>query len=131
MTKEDYLALTMKTRRTKMTKPIPNHQARAYVQRKETFDGAHIFARWSTKESDAKMGRSKQTIYAVYSYGYHFPMFVYDADANVWVENSDKYSKTTSKHQSQLHPLCDTIKRPMDDVLMVIRDGICALLMKE
>ena len=114
-----------------MPKIIANKDARYFVQRKETFDGAHIFARWSTKESDNKRGRSKQTIYAVYSYGYHFPMFVYDADTNVWVENSDKYSKTTSKQRTQLHPMCDTIKRPMDDVQMVIRDGICALLMKE
>ena len=114
-----------------MTKVIANYKARAYVQRKEHFDGAHIFARWSVKESDHKMGRSKQTIYTVYSYGHHFPMFVYDADANVWVENTDRYSVTTSKQRTQLHPLCDTIRRPMDDVLMVIRDGVCALLMKE
>ena len=114
-----------------MTKVIANYRARAYVQRKEHFDGAHIFARWQVKRSDNKMGRSKQTLYVVYSYGHHFPMFVYDADANVWVENSDRYSVTTSKHRTQLHPLCDTIKRSLDDVLMVVDNGICALLTKE
>jgi len=115
----------------KMPKIIPNNKARAYVQRKEHFDGVHIYARWSTKESDSKGGRSKQTIYTVYSYGHHFPMFVYDADTNVWVENSTKYSATTSKQRTQLHPLCDTIKRPIEDVHIVIQDGICALLLKE
>ena len=114
-----------------MTKPIPNYQARAYVQRKEAFDGAHIFARWQTKDLDNKRGRSKRTLYVVYSYGHHFPMFVYDADANVWVENSNWYSNTTSRHRSQLHPMCDTIKRSIDDVMMVASNGICSLLMKE
>ena len=114
-----------------MTKVIANYRARAYVQRKEHFDGAHIFARWSTKESDHKMGRSKQTIYTVYSYGHHFPMFVYDADANVWVENSDHYSVTTSKQRTQLHPLCETLKRPLEDVKLVAAYGICGLLNKE
>ena len=114
-----------------MSKPIPNNKARAFVQRKEAFDGAHIFARWQTKDSDNRRGRSKQTLYVVYSYGHHFPMFVYDADANVWVENSDRYSVTTSKQRTQLHPLCDTIKRTLDDVLMVATNGICSLLEKE
>ena len=114
-----------------MTKPIPNYQARAYVQRKEHFDGAHVFARWQTKDSDNERGRSKQTLYVVYSYGHHFPMFVYDADSNVWVENCDRYSNTTSRHRSQLHPMCDTIKRSIDDVMMVASNGICSLLMKE
>ena len=114
-----------------MPKTIPNYQARALVQRKEHFDGAHVFARWQTKDSDNERGRSKQTLYVVYSYGHHFPVFVYDADSNVWVENCDKYSVTTSKHRSQLHPLCDTIKRTLDDVLMVTRNGICALLLKD
>lgn len=114
-----------------MPKTIPNYQARALVQRKEHFDGAHVFARWQTKDSDNERGCSKQTLYVVYSYGHHFPLFVYDADSNVWIENSSKYSNTTSKHRTQLHPLCDTIKRTLDDVMMVTRNGICALLLKE
>lgn len=111
-----------------MTKVIANYRARDYVQRKEHFDGANVYARWHRRNGALT---SKQTIYVVYSYGNHFPMFVYDADAEVWVENSDRYSVTTSKHRTQLHPLCDTLKRSLEDVKLVAAYGICGLLNKE
>ena len=41
-------------------------------------------------------------LYIVYSYGYHFPMYI--KYKNTWYENSDKYSVTTSKHTSQARP---------------------------
>ena len=111
-----------------MSKYIRNYQARAYVQRKERFDGANVYARWQVRADSLQ---SKQTIYVVYSYGNHFPMFVYDADANVWVENSDRFSATTSKQKTQLHPLCDTLKRPLEDVKLVASYGVCGLLTKD
>lgn len=42
--------------------------------------------------------------YTVYSYGPHFPMYVYDYTTNQWYGNSDRYSRTTSKHQSRCRP---------------------------
>ena len=52
-------------------------------------------------------------LYVVYSYGTHFPMWVYDGRIAQWFGNADKYSRTTSKHQSQTRPdvtmtMCDT-----------------------
>ena len=41
-------------------------------------------------------------LYVIYSYGYHFPMYV--KYKNTWYENSDKYSVTTSKQQNQSRP---------------------------
>ena len=43
-------------------------------------------------------------LYVVYSYGYHFPMYVYDREHGKWVGNKDKYSRTTSNHQSKARP---------------------------
>jgi len=40
--------------------------------------------------------------YIVYSYGEHYPMYIYKD--KTWYENKDKYSRTTSKHHSQLRP---------------------------
>lgn len=61
-----------------------------------TFEGNSVFSKWVD-----------ENLYAVYSYGYHFPMYVYDAHIDAWVGNSDKYSVTTSKHQGKCHP--DTV----------------------
>ena len=44
-------------------------------------------------------------VYVVYSYGYHFPMYVYDTATGKWYGNSDKYGVTTSKHQGKYRPV--------------------------
>lgn len=36
--------------------------------------------------------------YVVYSYGYHWPLAVYDRGTCTWYVNEDKYSVTTSRH---------------------------------
>lgn len=45
---------------------------------------------------------SKDTdkFYIVYSYGEPFPLAAYDYDNKLWYLNTDKYSVTTSRHQS-------------------------------
>ena len=42
----------------------------------------------------------------IYSYGYHFPIYI--KWKNTWYENSNKYSVSTSKHQSQARPSAKT-----------------------
>ena len=54
-------------------------------------------------------------LYVVYSYGDHFPMWLYDSQINQWFGNQDRWSRTTSKQQSQTRPsvdmtMCDTTK---------------------
>lgn len=48
-------------------------------------------------------------LYVVYSYGSHFPMYVYDGISCEWFGNSDKYSVTTSRHQTAARPDVDHI----------------------
>ena len=50
--------------------------------------------------------RFSETVYGVFSYGFHFPFFVFDGQ--VWFENSDRYSVTTSKHKNQLRPVTES-----------------------
>jgi len=75
---------------------ISNARARDFVQVCAPFKGSNTFA------------ESISGIYVVFSYGYHFPMFV--CVNGTWYENADKFSRSTSKQQSQLHPLCPTEK---------------------
>jgi len=72
---------------------VANKHARQYVQQRRDFIGSNITGHWEPSG-----------VYAVYSYGYHFPMWVYDPDGG-WFGNTDKYSQTTSRHQSQTHPM--------------------------
>lgn len=83
-----------------MTNKIANRDASQYVNRCEEFQGSNIFAEVKNHHTCG----CNEDLYAVYSYGYHFPMYVYDYTTQEWYANSDKYSQTTSKHQSQCRP---------------------------
>ena len=61
-------------------------------------EGCRVF------EGNSVFSTSNNDLYAVYSYGYHFPMYVYDFAIGEWVGNEDKYSVTTSKHQGKCRP---------------------------
>ena len=73
-----------------------NIKAREFVQKCEPFKGSNTFG-----ESFGVNG------YAVYSYGYHWPLFV--KLGSQWYENTERYSMSTSKHRSQLHPHIDML----------------------
>ena len=70
---------------------VSNNTAREKVNNKVNFDGSNTY------------GRNEGKKYVVYSYGTHFPIYVFKRGK--WYGNTDKYSVSTSKHQSQLQPL--------------------------
>lgn len=82
-------------------KPIrtTNRNARNYVANGVPFQNSNgqLFGRWETP-----------SLYVVYSYGEHWPLFAWDEQAKEWLENYDKYSVTTSRHRTCAHPLTDT-----------------------
>lgn len=60
----------------------------ALIRRREIFKAGNVF-------SEIRNG-----IYAVYSYGHHFPLAVYSEDGR-WHVNFDKYSPSTTIQQSK------------------------------
>lgn len=104
-----------------MIKRVPNKDARSYVQRRVEFQGNNTFAR--------EVRTEHSVVYAVFSYGAHFPMFVAETltednqTKTHWYANTDKWSRTTSKHYGQLHPHVERMV-PMDtDRLKLIAQG--------
>ena len=86
---------------------IANGDAREFVQQRVPFQGSNIFAQFHTQyNEDGTDG--PDTWYVVYSYGKHFPMYIW---ANgIWFANEDKYSRTTTRHQLQARPVSDGTK---------------------
>ena len=99
------------------TTKISNSISRKYVQGCEVFKANNLWSEYSA------VGR-----YVVYSYARHWPLFIYDMQTNKWFENNSKYSVTTSKHKTQSHPLTDTIKLHVDDMIKVASNGVVALI---
>lgn len=106
------------------TPRVANSKARSYVQRRVEFRGSNTFAREVCTEHSV--------VYAVFSYGEHFPMFVAETTADNqthWYANTDKYSRTTSKQFGQLHPHVGSMV-PMDTDRMkhLARGGLMELV---
>lgn len=86
---------------------IVNRDAAQYVNRQEPFYGSNIFAFWTgSNRRSAGVGEPR---YVVCSYGHHFPMYIWEQNTEQWFGNSDKYSVTTTRHQSQCRPTTNSI----------------------
>ena len=72
-----------------------NRGAGKLVRDRRLFKGSNIFSEY------------RDGVYAVYSYGYHFPMYVWVDAEEKWYGNCDRYSITTTIHQSRCHPYTD------------------------
>lgn len=73
-----------------MSARIANRDARSYVERRVEFRGSNLYA------------KHRDRLYCVWSYGEHFPIAVYDFDVSRWFHNHDRYSSSTSRHQSRV-----------------------------
>ena len=102
-----------------MTTRTTNKNARVYVQNKEPFLGSHIFS------------SNELNLYIVYSYGEHFPLFIYDYPNHQWLENDDSYSRTTARHRAQLRPTPNTLKCTTEQMQAVIRAGSITGIIQE
>lgn len=74
---------------------VANNRMRGMVIGQVPFTNANgtVFGEW----------HEDPRCYVVYSYGFHFPMYVWMEGQ--WYGNESSYSRTTSKHQSQCRPL--------------------------
>lgn len=72
---------------------IANKNSRINTTNKESFEGSNLYAK------DVKK------CYVVFSYGLHFPLYIFKEGE--WYENESKYSSTTAKHKYQSRPDTD------------------------
>lgn len=97
---------------------VANRDMGACVDRREPFKNSNdtVFGCWSGE------------VYTVFSYGNHFPMYSYDCQCLRWFGNSDKYSVTTSRHQSQCRPEGEITWLRTEQMTVVSRRGYAALV---
>ena len=94
-------------------------EARGMVQKKRPFRGNNVEGEWD----------AGNTLYVVYSYRSTFPIYVYDTVSQRWFYNKDKYSRTTSRHQSACKPFADDpIYLPVGEMLELIYSGFMGLM---
>lgn len=75
-----------------MTTKTANKVMHEQVNKLEVFKGSNVFS------------KDTGNLYIVFSYGEHFPMYIYDRSAQQWYGNTDRYSVSTSRQQQQARP---------------------------
>ena len=108
------------------TKPprIANTDSRDYVHSRKPFRGSNLYAEWVSDRNEESFER-----YVVYSYGEHWPLFIYDVQLHVWFENISWYSVSTSKQKSQCNPhAAAPIQLSAEQMKRVVRVGPVGLI---
>lgn len=116
-----FVATTFRRGDYMSAKYIANGKAREYVRKLEVFKGSNIWSEWYEECLSGTNEIVKR--YVVYSYRYTFPLFIYEPLSDAWYENSTWFSRTTSKHKTQLHPCVPTIPLCLEDMQIVQRFG--------
>lgn len=101
---------------------IANKAAASMVANRRPFEGSNMFAR------ERHVVQSNTDLYIVYSYGEHFPMYIAETDTETkttrWYGNVNKYSRSTTRHQSQARPPYEVQCIPMEhDAMLLIAKG--------
>lgn len=90
--------------------PRPNHRdARLCVQRTEHFNAHNLFS------------EDRNGYYIVFSYGRHYPLWVYDRKNRKWYGNSVRYSVSTSKQATLTHPQTEVEYKTTKELLSMIQ----------
>lgn len=109
-----------------MSERINGRLSRHYVQRREAFKNSNgqLYAEWHGLD-----GReNSEARYCVYSYGPHWPLFIYVPHVSTWFENKEKYGTTTSKHRTFTHPHCDTVALSHEQMKLLDQLGYSSLI---
>jgi hypothetical protein len=99
---------------------VANTKCRNHVVARLPFQGSNLYAEWVQPLTALRNETDKQQ-YVVFSYGAHFPAYIYTE--GVWFENEDKYSPTTSKHMSQARPTDKTILLSTRAMIALVAEG--------
>ena len=105
-------------------KHLANKSARAMVQLRRPFEGSNLYARENTPQHGIS------TLYVVYSYGEHFPIYIAETDEGnntTWYTNADKFSQSTSRHKAQCNPFEDCIPLTVGAMRRCAQEGIAGV----
>jgi len=79
---------------------IANSKCRSLVESRTPFQGSNLWGTWH----NSTIVESTDRQYVVYSWGHHFPMYIYDEATQVWFGSIQKSSQSTTRHQSLARP---------------------------
>ena len=76
-----------------------NRHADSLARLKLPFKGSNMYAEWKFPDLE-----EAAPVYVVYSYGEHFPMYIWEPLEDVWFNTTDDSTPSTNKHRSAVYP---------------------------
>ena len=109
---------------------VNGRQARLWTTQRVPFKNSNgqLYGHWEGAGVPFSEGSAMR--YVVYSYGRHWPLFVWDDATQRWYGNSDRHSVTTTKHRTYAHPdgySSDMHWLPLRAMILLAREGYTAL----
>lgn len=104
---------------------IANKNADDYVRRRVPFKGSNLYA--------TEVVLPHSVVFAVFSYGEHFPLYVAETDGDLnteWYENIERYSQSTTRHKAQCRVHWPCIPMSIPALQRIAREGIAGLATK-
>lgn len=104
---------------------IANYQASSHTRNKQPFMGSNLFAEWRT-------GKDGHARYVVFSYGNHWPLYIWDATTEQWYGNLSHFSRSTMRHRTQAKPdnitSADIIPMHVHDMIKIVDAGVPGII---
>jgi hypothetical protein len=91
---------------------VANKNAKELIGNLIAFQASNLYGVW------------RGNTYVVFSYGEHFPIYLWDDIAYKWIGNKDKYSQSTTRHQALAKPYHVHRWADTEGLKSMIRDGI-------
>lgn len=107
-----------------------NRRAGEFVTQRVPFKNSNgqLYGHWEGSGVPHSEGSAMR--YVVYSYGTHWPLFVWDDASQRWYGNADRHRVTTTKHRTYAHPECyssDVHWLSLMAIRLLAREGYQAL----
>ena len=75
-------------------KRTANRRCKEFVEQKKPFKGSNMYGGWEFPRNE-----DASPMYVVYSWGTHFPMYLYEPTENEWFKNTDGTSHSSCQHR--------------------------------
>ena len=104
-------------------KRVTNRKCESLVQDKLPFRGSNMYGEWKSP-----LPTTEPPVYVVYSWGEHFPLYIYEPTKDEWFINTDGTTNSSIQHRWDAQ-LKDVSYLPLDcdTMIDIINRGICTV----
>jgi hypothetical protein len=99
-------------------KRTTNTKCKEYVSQLLPFKASNLYAQWVYPDNEEEPAQ-----YVVYSWGPHFPLFIYDVPQKQWFRNESGTTQSTNAHRWDARLIVAYMQLDCDTMLDIVTEG--------